>query len=158
MTDAEKREKAIRGLEAHANPKTCETCAGEYCPYYDRDGSYTAVTCSSFLAADALALLKEQEARVMDAEEVARLTEEIYQWLWIEEIPTTTWNLYCLRTFVYSKHPDTGEFYILAIGYRDTVKLEGDEYGKTWRCWTSCPTPEQMRGTKWEEDKNDDSN
>ena len=51
MADAEKREKVIRGLEAHANPKTCETCAGEYCPYYDRDGSYTAVTCSSFLAA-----------------------------------------------------------------------------------------------------------
>ena len=104
------REKVIRGLEAHSNPKTCETCAGEDCPYYNRGGSYPKVTCSSFLAADALALLREQEARVMDAEEVARLTEETYQWLWIEEIQNITWNLHCLRAFVYSKHPDTGEF------------------------------------------------
>ena len=61
MADAEKREKVIRGLEAHANPKTCETCAGEDCPYYNEGGSNTEVTCSSILAADALALLKEQE-------------------------------------------------------------------------------------------------
>lgn len=61
MTDAENREKVIRGLEAHSNPKTCETCAGEDCPYYNLGGSYTEVTCSSFLAADALALLREQD-------------------------------------------------------------------------------------------------
>lgn len=64
MTDVEEREKVIRGLEAHANPKTCETCAGEDCPYYNMGGSYTEETCSSFLAADALALLKEQEERI----------------------------------------------------------------------------------------------
>ena len=144
------REKVIRGLELCAydpDPgqelKELRSCPE--CPYY-RAG------CSPQLIRDALALLQEQEPRVMDAEEVARLTEEIYQWLWIEEIQNITWNLYCLRAFVYSKHPDTGEFYILANGYRDMVKLEGNEYGKTWRCWTSCPTPEQMRGTKWEED------
>lgn len=144
------REKVMLALNCCAadDLRTCREC-----PYaMTINGIKTnSSTCVMELASDALALLKEQEARVMDAEEVARFTEEIYQWLWIEEIQTTTWNLYCLRTFVYSKHPDTGEFYILAIGYRDTVKLEGDEYGKTWRCWTSCPTPEQMRETKWEE-------
>lgn len=142
------REKVIRGLESlwRCISPVNHTCGD--CPYQDNH-----VECIRRVVTDALALLRDQEARVMDAEEVARLTEEIYQWLWIEEIQTTTWNLYCLRTFVYSKHPDTGEFYILAIGYRDMVKLEGDEYGKTWRCWTSCPTPDQMRGTKWEGEK-----
>lgn len=56
------RENVKRGLEAHANPKSCETCAGEECPYYNRGDGYTEVTCSSILAADALALFKEQEA------------------------------------------------------------------------------------------------
>lgn len=63
MTEAKKREKVMRGLEAHANPKSCETCTGEECPYYNRGGSYPKVTCSSFLAAEALALLKEQEPK-----------------------------------------------------------------------------------------------
>ena len=56
MVDAEKREKVIRGLEAHANPKTCETCAGEYCPYFGIVDNYPEVTCSFFLA-----LLKDLE-------------------------------------------------------------------------------------------------
>lgn len=25
-----------------------------------------------------------------------------------------------------------------------------NEYGKTWRCWTKKPTPEQMKGVKWD--------
>lgn len=65
MSDAEKREKVMRGLEAH-----CETwdegklsdCITnpDMCPYRrgDRPG------CTAALAADALALLKEQEERI----------------------------------------------------------------------------------------------
>lgn len=57
----DKREKVIRGLEAHANPKSCETYAGEECPYYNLGDSDPKITCSSILAADALALLKEYD-------------------------------------------------------------------------------------------------
>ncbi len=134
------REKVIRGLEYCIDPQAL--CCK--CPYYNYGHCDP-----DKVRKDAIALLREQEARVMDAEEVARLTEETYQWLWIEEIQNITWNLHCLRAFVYSKHPDTGEFYILANGYRDIVKLEGDEYGKTWRCWTSRPTEEQRKAVKW---------
>ncbi len=59
MTD---QEKVILGLEAHANPKACETCSGEVCPYYNEGDGFIGVTCSSILAANALALLKEKEA------------------------------------------------------------------------------------------------
>lgn len=140
----------LKALVCQSNDLVVD-CAG--CPYYIADWD----SCDyRRICRNAIDLLKEQEPRVMDAEEVARLTEEIYQWLWIEEIQNITWNLHCLRAFVHSKHPDTGEFYILANGYRDIVKLEGDEYGKTWRCWTARPTEEQMRETKWEGDSDAD--
>lgn len=140
------REKVIWSLSrcACTVPDACSDCS--YKSLHNE-----RMDCITQLSADAFALLKEQEARVMDVEEVARLTEEIYQWLWIEEIQNITWNLHCLRAFVYSKHPDTGEFYILANGYRDIVKLEGDEYGKTWRCWTARPTEEQRKAAQWDE-------
>ena len=32
-----------------------------------------------------------------------------------------------------------------------TCKWRSDEYGKTWRCWTSRPTDEQMEATPWAE-------
>lgn len=60
MIDTKKRKEIIRGLEAHANPYTCETCAGEDCPYYHSGNGLSGPSCSSILAADALALLKEQ--------------------------------------------------------------------------------------------------
>ena len=100
-------------------------------------------------AEDALELLKAQEPRVMTAGEMEKLNERICEWLWIEEKQRVTWNLHCLRTFVYSRHPDNGEFYIMADGYREIVKKEGAEYGKTWRCWTSRPTEEQRKAVKW---------
>lgn len=65
MIDEEKRKKVMRGLEAHVNPESCETCAGEDCPYYNKGGSYPILACSSFLASDALALLKAQMPRIV---------------------------------------------------------------------------------------------
>ena len=151
MTDAEKREKVIRGLEAHANPKTCETCAGEDCPYYDRDGSYTAVTCSSFLAADALALLKEQEPRVLTLEE-ARATLRTADFLYCEDKNDDTMAGGLTRGVL-----NDSDYWDLSNGEYMTLECldEGEdleaEYGKTFRFWTSRPTLEQMRDTKWEE-------
>ena len=51
MTDEEKREKVIRGLEccAKGSLSNCEECP------------YTGIGCSEHLCADALALLKEQD-------------------------------------------------------------------------------------------------
>lgn len=143
----------IGGIFVPDRDKVIATAIEQLDWYFNEDdgGAAEKVTKIAYqnLKESILTLLKAQEPRVMDAEEVARLTEEIYQWLWIEEIQNITWNLYCLQAFVYSKHPDTGEFYIFANGYRDIVKLEGDEYGKTWRCWTSRPTDEQRKAVKW---------
>lgn len=140
MTDAEKREKVIRGLEAHANPKTCETCAGEDCPYYNIGGIYTEVTCSSVLAADALALLKEQEPRVMTLEELQAIE--------------TPWNRNTPPyLFVEGRSPTEARW--ISWGFmHDFVRLPGtigvQNYGSKWRVWNLQPSPEQMRETPWE--------
>lgn len=152
MTDAEKREKVIRGLEAHANPKTCETCAGEDCPYYNRGGSYPKVTCSSFLAADALALIREQEPRVLTLEEVCNLKYDdvvYYQGIntnsvesaivlhgekMVPEVNTRV---------VQFRHADgTG-------GWNGINNADLNGYGKKWRCWSARPTEEQRKAAKW---------
>lgn len=149
MTDAEKREKAIRGLEAHANPKTCETCAGEYCPYYDRGGSYTAVTCSSFLAADALALLKEQEARVMTLEEAEnRIGDYIHI-----EIKGKNVGEYRMLGELDSYSRKYRYLYVLHPGKTHSTPYSYNTINKEWRPWSAHPTEEQMRDTPWEGEK-----
>jgi len=57
MTDAEKREKVIRGLECHVNGHPHTRC--HKCPYWGT-GPHGASECND-LAAGALALLKAQE-------------------------------------------------------------------------------------------------
>lgn len=134
------QEKVIKGLECCGKGNRIE-CAN--CDYLCEDNCYKT------LCDDAIALLKAQEPRVMNADEVAKLTTNICEWLWIEEAQRVTWNLHCMRAFVYSKHPDTGGFYIMADAHHDVVKLEGDEYGKTWRIWTSLPTNTQREAEPW---------
>lgn len=59
------REKVVRGLEAHANfIRACTTNDGAECPYYNDDAS-NFFTCSTLLSIDALALLKEQEPKLV---------------------------------------------------------------------------------------------
>lgn len=155
MNEQEKRERVIRGLEEVVHDFHEEVDEwGCYTPDELRGG--TTVDCDWFYGVlekceDALALLKAQEPRVMTAEEVASLTTDICKWLWIEEAQRVTWNMHCVRAFVYSRHPDTGGFYIMENAWHDVVKLEGDEYGKTWRCWTSCPTDAQRAAEPWKE-------
>lgn len=119
------REKVIRGL------KVCTTddfCSDE-CPYSQCDGR----SCHYPLMRDALALLREQEPRVMTWEEINKRAESLdpdpifVQW---KETGGTAWIV--------------GSINIIAgmvnAGNRDV------------RAWTSRPTPEQMRETKWEGD------
>lgn len=136
------REKVIAGLESHANPKTCETCDGKECPYYYMGGSYPELSCSSFLAADALALLKEQEPRVLTLEELQTIE--------------TPWNRNT-PPYLFVEGRSSTEARWMCWGFmRDFVRLPGtigvQNYGSKWRVWNLQPTPEQMRDTPWEED------
>jgi hypothetical protein len=120
------REKVIRGLECCIDPEVpCREC-----PYYnyghcDPDD----------VRRDALALLKEQEPRVMTLEEVIHSKD----WVWYQ------WK-------------NTHYGWAIAVNcdgkwieWEDSTTDQLCKYGEKWRCWTSRPSPEQMRDTKWEE-------
>ena len=143
MRGMAEREKVIQGLEAHANPKTCETCAGEYCPYYNRGGSYPKVTCSSFLAADALALLREQEPRVLTLEEIRSGTVEV---VWLEDADKPN-----VIPGIWFRLSNEGGDEAVDIHVMDGfVGARLEVYGKMWRAWTSRPTEEQRKAVPWD--------
>lgn len=102
----------------------------------------TTVDCQWFrdvwlACSDALALLKEQEARVLTLEEV----EKNEEWMWVE----------CVTGYCGWNRQDKEDNYLCMIAWNDNTVNRKDYYGKAWRCWSSRPTPEQMRDTKWEE-------
>ena len=133
------REKVIDGLEhCTKGPVGCQT----ECPYKRDFG------CRSQLSADALALLKAQEPRVMKVTEVTAC--EVSTVLWVEERQGVTWNLFPLEIDVSSTHPDTGTNYLFFITYHDIRIFECDEYNRTWRCWSARPTDEQRKAVKWD--------
>ena len=141
MTDKEKLEKVIKGLECCAIDGGCGACP--YDSTKDCQGSHPT---PETLMKDALALLRHevsaQEPRVMTLEEV--LAAEV----------------------VYAEDVDKAEIIPVLVDRRahDRVvlvmaRLRGGpsitiypligEYGKRWRCWTSRPTDEQREVTLW---------
>ena len=70
---------------------------------------------------------------------------------WIEypEKPAVNVTAPYVPFYAWDEPPWEREAYVPYIGteYSDTVRL--DDYGKTWRCWTSMPTEEQRRAVAW---------
>lgn len=141
MIDAEKREKAIKGLEICTNPGSCS----ERCPYYHIE--ITEGSCDYFLLTDALALLREQEARVLTLDEV--LNAEDFVWAEIWTPGDRRWCLIYARInkSIYDDilmfHEDSG------FGWTRLVSNYNMKGG--WRCWSARPTEEQRMNTPWEE-------
>jgi hypothetical protein len=117
------REKVIRGLECHGDG-VYESC--KPCPYH-YDG------CEIALCRDALALLKEQEPRVVttaDFENNPGLDDGGHLNVWEE-------------------YKSGARFGWNTINVNDVRAFTDIR-----RYWTSRPTPEQMRDTPWEGEKN----
>lgn len=137
MTD---REKVIKGLqiERECVSRDCDRDCGKCDLVQDRDWLLSVYD-------DALALLKEQEARVMGADEIV-LSTDPSKWLWIERKGD-----YCAEAF------KSGKTISGLIAFDSEAPCaflyceRPDEYGKTWRCWTSRPTDEQREAVKWDE-------
>lgn len=104
----------------------------------------------------AVALPKEQEARVLDEDEV--FVTELSTVLYLERrrarettriVPAIlldhdTWCYGTLSSYRYAEFVHEGKL----IDHRDLAT-----YGVTWRAWSARPTEEQMRETPWEEDR-----
>ena len=135
------REKVVRGLEACVSDSRLMQC--ENCPYQ----TYKS-RCVIKLMQDALALLKEQEARVLEYSEI-----EKHPLVWLEDndkedvIPALFLQYNGWSAEFVVQDPDK---YVDAIVRSAMVSAVEGMYGMTWRAWTSRPTPEQMREVPWE--------
>lgn len=88
---------------------------------------------------DALALLQEQEARLMSREEIEGSDG------------TEFYSEHKGEEYLYMDHIE-GPAYLMGNMERFRLKnLRWENYGKTWRCWTAKPTDEQRKTVKWDE-------
>ena len=142
MTD---REKVIKGLEC------CLANGHNNCPYKSTDEGIDKVTsCTTYLMKDALALLKAQEPRVMTLEEIGNALKMP---IW-KETKSANKDLYTGWVLAYDIQKGlgiTGTRLGMSEPSGRVVWYKLDDYGKTWRCWTSRPTDEQMKEAKWDD-------
>lgn len=127
------REKVIKGFEiCYYTISKCENC-----PYHNLpDGQL----CTDRLLRDVLTILKEQEPRVM-------VPTEVYtaDFVYVEFDGVIT---PALRT---SKEREGHRESYFATQQLGGEWMRWDDYGITWRCWTSRPTDEQKKAVKWNE-------
>ena len=133
--ELEMRERTIKGMECCAVGAECD-----HCPYSPMNKSWFE-GCYQ-MHADALALLKAQEPRVMTLEEVLSLNRGDY--VCLEDID---------KSEVLSGLFDEAWAYSECITFvliTKTIDVFSNEYNVRWRCWTSRPTDEQREAVKWE--------
>ena len=103
---------------------------------------------------DALALLKEQEARVMTWQEVDK-SGSTHMWV---EIHSPHVNQIILVYCTVKQSEGFPDSFILNEDSGVTWLREGFDYNRDgffgihsgWRCWTARPTEEQRRTVKWD--------
>ena len=127
-------EKVVAGLE-HCNFGGSEPCYEKECPYYQSHD------CTDELKNDILAMLKEQEAKLMTLDEVKDFGWD-YCYLEEERLPGKEYRAVC------------GDYALTCITWPCITSMRiqhGDEtYNKKWRCWTQRPTNEQRQVVKWD--------
>lgn len=129
MTDREKVLQALEHCDLCSDMPNCPGCA------YLREPD-----CMEHLKRDIIALLKEQEPRVMTLEEVNALDWD-YCYLEQERLPGKEYR------------GMLGKYIITCVTWPSVTAAKisqgKDNYGRTWRCWTSRPTDEVRRATPW---------
>lgn len=132
-------EKVIKGLEIHGQTHHMCVKEGEICPYFSCED------CFQRLMDDALELLKAQQPRLMELEELTRSNRRP---VWIEVMEDDGTGAWCTCA-IWKNEMIVNEFLITIYGSADSY-FQKDDYGKFWRCWTACPSEAQMEAVKWE--------
>ena len=131
------REKVIKGLECSIGIRGRKNC--DDCPY---DNDFNCIGCEIVLR-DAIALLKEQEPRVLTHEEadaIAHQTEETAIYLERKS-----------HKSLYAAIAGDTQGRVPNISWLGKERNYQDEYGISWRCWSARPTDEQREATPWTE-------
>lgn len=93
----------------------------------------------------AIELLKKQEPRVLALDE---LRDGGCYWLEVvnDFVICTICPVICIH-----KEDYAWKRYVHFTWQFGTYSKENDDYGKTWRCWSTNPTDEQREEVKWDE-------
>lgn len=130
------RENVLKWLEICGENDGCS----DDCPYGDEGATFN---CRSKLMADAIALLKEQEPRILDWDEIRnypvvygefRGVKDIYPLI----ITIDSWG----RCLSWNPGINISKEFILLVS--------DEEDRKNTRCWDKMPTEEQRKAVKWE--------
>lgn len=135
------REKVIAMLKCIANLETVYVadCKRRECPY-------AGIECMRAVAVDALALLKEQEARVLDWNEIGTVDGAV----WLED----RYENEVVPGLVMQMHSAVN-LDIKKDGKPRTASASRSDYGDRWRAWSARPTEEQRKAVAWEPPKGD---
>lgn len=129
------REQVIEGLERIKNWATFSQTHGCFRLMRDDLDKITKY------ATDALALLKEQEPRVLTLEEVKNNCPD---YMYIEIV--SGW----LNCAIKDEAESDLRFGRFAYGIDQTCTRAWKDYKTSWRCWTARPTDEQREAIRWE--------
>ena len=127
------KDKVLIGLGQHISGRTSERCGS--CPYFFGDSGY-GITCRDELLDDLYEMLEEQEPRVMTIDEVGT-------WAMIDRVD---------RAPIVVEVRDRFITWVVGDEYFDLPEcnLSSEFYGKTWRCWNTKPSKEDMEAEPWE--------
>jgi hypothetical protein len=106
------------------------------CPY---NGCKTG--CVKTLAKDVFALLKEQEARILDWDEL----EDWENAVWFEDKDEHE----CYIALIANVGAYDAKFTNVEPGKIHSLDFMRDFYMKEWRCWSARPTIKQRQEAKW---------
>lgn len=148
MTD---REKAIKGLKCCAFGRDiCDTCPYNNCIDCDMN---KAAKVPMVVLRDVLTLLKAQEPRVITWRDVIGAAIECKP-LFIEVKDSEDKEPGDDRWAMVTQYKDsvTNGMICAMSSYVTSEILFADDYGKSWRCWTSEPSEELRKKVKWNDE------
>lgn len=143
-------EQIKKGLECCAQTD----CGRDECVYHSLG---SGPKCIPAMAADALAYIHQLEAKLAEYEKplVPLTFEEAYgaDYCYIEfsaqEIPRPYVVMIGSMT-AKGENKKIVRIYEFGEDAERCLKLRGEDYGKTWRCWPRKPTDDERKAAKWD--------
>lgn len=94
-------------------------------------------------------LLKEQKPRVLTLEknQVSIASSSLVNFTWVEEKDRP--DVYIAMVVDYRHFSDIPRAMDIIRFHGGSKVVSGNDYGKTWRCWSFRPTDEQRKAVRW---------